>query len=73
MVMKKSDVIVYFRDMPKNRKHWGMFFTMGFLMIVLGFFAIGYALFGIPSTLLLHRVGARRWIARLRLSRPAWC
>jgi MFS transporter, ACS family, tartrate transporter len=27
-----------------------------------GFFAIGYALFGIPSTLLLHRVGARRWI-----------
>jgi MFS transporter, ACS family, tartrate transporter len=28
-----------------------------------GFFAIGYALFGIPSTLLLHRVGARRWIS----------
>jgi ACS family tartrate transporter-like MFS transporter len=28
-----------------------------------GFFAIGYALFGVPSTLLLHRVGARRWIS----------
>jgi MFS transporter, ACS family, tartrate transporter len=28
-----------------------------------GFFAFGYALFGIPSTLLLHRVGARRWIS----------
>jgi ACS family tartrate transporter-like MFS transporter len=28
-----------------------------------GFFAIGYALFGIPSTLLLYRVGARRWIS----------
>lgn len=28
-----------------------------------GFFAIGYALFGIPSTLLLHRMGARRWIS----------
>jgi MFS transporter, ACS family, tartrate transporter len=28
-----------------------------------GFFAFGYALFGVPSTLLLHRVGARRWIS----------
>lgn len=28
-----------------------------------GAFAIGYALFGIPSVLLLHRFGARRWIA----------
>lgn len=27
-----------------------------------GCFAIGYALFGIPSTLLLHRLGARRWL-----------
>jgi MFS transporter, ACS family, tartrate transporter len=27
-----------------------------------GFFAFGYALFGVPSTLLLHRFGARRWI-----------
>jgi len=28
-----------------------------------GAFAIGYALFGIPSTLILHRVGARLWIS----------
>jgi ACS family tartrate transporter-like MFS transporter len=27
-----------------------------------GFFAFGYALFAIPSTLMLHRWGARRWI-----------
>src|SRR5580658_1868891 len=28
-----------------------------------GFFAIGVLLFGVPSTLLLHRLGARRWIS----------
>lgn len=28
-----------------------------------GSFALGYLLFAIPSTLLLHRVGARRWIS----------
>src|SRR5579862_8887959 len=28
-----------------------------------GVFAIGYALFGIPSTLMMYRVGARRWIS----------
>jgi ACS family tartrate transporter-like MFS transporter len=28
-----------------------------------GFFAFGYALCGVPSTLLLHRLGARRWIS----------
>jgi len=33
-----------------------------------GFFAIGYALFGIPSTLILHRVGARRWIGLIMVA-----
>lgn len=33
-----------------------------------GSFAIGYALFAIPSTLLLHRFGARRWIASIMLA-----
>ena len=33
-----------------------------------GFFAIGYALFAIPSTLLLHRLGARRWMAIIILA-----
>src|SRR5438067_1143045 len=28
-----------------------------------GIFFVGYILFGLPSNLLLHRVGARRWIA----------
>jgi len=29
-----------------------------------GIFFIGYFLFEVPSNLILHRVGARRWIAR---------
>jgi MFS transporter, ACS family, tartrate transporter len=34
--------------------------TFGFAA---GVFAIGYALFAIPSALMLHRFGARRWLA----------
>jgi MFS family permease len=30
-----------------------------------GIFFIGYALFELPSNLILHKVGARRWIARI--------
>jgi D-galactonate transporter len=33
-----------------------------------GIFFIGYFLFEIPSNLILHRVGARRWIARIMVS-----
>jgi ACS family tartrate transporter-like MFS transporter len=33
-----------------------------------GIFFIGYALFEIPSNLILARVGARRWIARIAIS-----
>ncbi|CAN5162932.1 MFS transporter [soil metagenome] len=33
-----------------------------------GVFFIGYALFEVPSNLLLVRVGARRWIARIMIS-----
>jgi ACS family tartrate transporter-like MFS transporter len=33
-----------------------------------GIFFIGYALFEVPSNLLLARVGARRWIARIMIS-----
>jgi uncharacterized membrane protein HdeD (DUF308 family) len=53
MVMKKSDVIVYFRDMPRNRKYWGRFFIVGLLMIVLGLFAIGYAGWATEFTVIL--------------------
>src|ERR1700753_2090307 len=31
-------------------------------------FVIGYVLFEVPSNLLLYRVGARRWIARIMIS-----
>jgi sugar phosphate permease len=31
-------------------------------------FFIGYLLFEIPSNLILHKVGARRWFARIMLS-----
>jgi MFS family permease len=33
-----------------------------------GFFFVGYFLFEVPSNLILHRVGARRWIARIMIS-----
>ncbi|SEB13367.1 MFS transporter [Paraburkholderia sartisoli] len=33
-----------------------------------GLFFIGYFLFEVPSNLILHRVGARRWIARVMVS-----
>jgi MFS family permease len=33
-----------------------------------GLFFVGYCLFEVPSNLLLHRFGARRWIARIMIS-----
>jgi ACS family tartrate transporter-like MFS transporter len=33
-----------------------------------GIFFIGYGLFEVPSNLILHRVGGRRWIGRIMIS-----
>ncbi len=33
-----------------------------------GIFFLGYAVFEVPSNLVLHRVGARRWIARIMIT-----
>jgi ACS family tartrate transporter-like MFS transporter len=33
-----------------------------------GMFYVGYMLFEVPSNLILHRVGARRWISRIMIS-----
>lgn len=33
-----------------------------------GIFFIGYVLFEVPSNLILHRVGARRWLARIMVT-----
>jgi ACS family tartrate transporter-like MFS transporter len=33
-----------------------------------GLFFLGYSLFEIPSNLVLHRVGARRWLSRIMMS-----
>jgi ACS family tartrate transporter-like MFS transporter len=45
---------------------------LGFSPVVFGWgagiFFIGYALFEVPSNLILDRVGARRWIARIMVS-----
>src|SRR5215813_13122437 len=45
---------------------------LGFSSTVFGFgsgiFFLGYCLFEIPSNLVLHRVGARRWISRIMIS-----
>jgi ACS family tartrate transporter-like MFS transporter len=56
---------------------------LGFSASVYGFgagvFFLGYALLEVPSNLLLSRVGARRWIARIMISwgvlasRWPWC
>jgi uncharacterized membrane protein HdeD (DUF308 family) len=53
MVLKKSDVVVYFSDMPKNRKYWGRFFILGLLLIILGLLAIGYAGWATEFTVIL--------------------
>src|SRR5437870_4772028 len=45
---------------------------LGFSSAAFGFgsgvFFVGYCLFEVPSNLILHRVGARRWIARIMIS-----
>ena len=33
-----------------------------------GIFFIGYCIFEIPSNLILHRVGAKRWMCRIMVS-----
>src|SRR5262245_56365949 len=33
-----------------------------------GLFYVGYLLFELPSNLILHRIGARRWISRIMVS-----
>jgi ACS family tartrate transporter-like MFS transporter len=33
-----------------------------------GIFFIGYALFEVPSNLILHRIGGRRWLARIMIT-----
>src|SRR5471032_3491731 len=33
-----------------------------------GIFFVGYALLEVPSNLILHRVGARRWMARIMVT-----
>jgi ACS family tartrate transporter-like MFS transporter len=45
---------------------------LGFSSAAFGFgsgvFFVGYCLFEVPSNLVLHRVGARRWIARIMVT-----
>jgi len=43
-------------------------FSSGAFGLGAGIFFIGYALFEVPSNLLLVRVGARRWIARIMIT-----
>ena len=33
-----------------------------------GLFVIGYVIFEVPSNMMLYKVGARRWIARIMVS-----
>jgi MFS transporter, ACS family, tartrate transporter len=36
--------------------------------LIFGIFFVGYCLFEIPSNLLLHKIGARKWIARILIT-----
>jgi hypothetical protein len=37
-----------------------------------GIFFLGYVLFEVPSNIILHRVGARLWLARVMPHRPSF-
>src|SRR6266446_8781056 len=39
--------------------------------LIFGVFFFGYSIFEIPSNLLLHKIGARIWIARILITRNA--
>ena len=43
-------------------------FSAGIYGFGAGIFFIGYFLFEVPSNLILHRVGARLWIARIMIT-----
>ncbi|WP_051481829.1 MFS transporter [Paraburkholderia nodosa] len=43
-------------------------FSEGAYGLGAGLFFIGYMLFEVPSNLIMHKVGARRWIARIMIS-----
>ncbi len=47
------------RDLGINSQQYGLIF---------GIFFFGYAIFEIPSNLLLHKIGARIWIARILIT-----
>jgi len=40
--------------------------------LLVGMFFFGYILFEVPSNLLLHRIGARVWIARILITWASW-
>jgi MFS transporter, ACS family, tartrate transporter len=43
-------------------------FSAGAFSVGAGIFFIGYALFEVPSNLVLVRVGARKWVARIMIT-----
>jgi D-galactonate transporter len=52
----------------KLQMQTGLSFSDAVYGLGAGIFFIGYFLFEIPSNLILHRVGARRWIARIMIT-----
>jgi ACS family tartrate transporter-like MFS transporter len=57
--------LIGFAALQMNR---GLHFSASIYGFGAGLFSIGYALFEIPSNLVLYRFGARRWIARILLT-----
>src|SRR6201981_143419 len=58
-------VNVGFAGLEMNSAVWFSSAAFGFGS---GVFFLGYCLFEVPSNLILHRVGARRWISRIMVS-----
>jgi ACS family tartrate transporter-like MFS transporter len=42
--------------------------TASAMGLISGIFFIGYFLFEVPSNMLMHRVGARKWIGRIMIT-----
>ncbi len=62
-LMDRGNVSIAAKSLQADLKFTDATYAMGF-----GIFFIGYFLFEIPSNLIMERVGARRWIARIMLT-----
>jgi ACS family tartrate transporter-like MFS transporter len=66
--LDRSNVSIAALEMNKELRFGSATFGFG-----AGIFFLGYALFEVPSNLILARVGARRWLARIAITWGCLC